>query len=363
MSNIKTLPYKEMKEQDLPTLYEDKQHYDLSYADVELFKAVMDGNLPRIQKLFQPTFWRKAADANAWTYLGNPLVVAARYRRENTLDIMKCLIAHKIRIDTSNIHGQTALHIAVQNNDVECITYLISVNANVNAENEQDETPLIIAIQNGYYKIVEQLLQNGADIEHQNNKHQRPLQIAIDVCAHHYTKKNEDIDFQKVVKILVEHGANLNVRDERSGDTPLIEVASRGMLNEAKLLVGHGADINLPNKKSQTAIDLAKTPEIKSYLIKAGDNPSQYQTKIKENLLQQVSTMSTKELRKLPVANPELLEKLFAFGVVVEMYKHLTYTKQLSFYRITQNRLTPQEKDVVHSIIQTTQQHQRGLND
>lgn len=65
----------------------------------------------------------------------------------------------------------------------------------------------------------------------------------------------------KYVKLLVEHGANVNdveVGDRKPGNgprmTPLIAASGRGKLDVVKFLVSKGADINYRNEYGQSAL-------------------------------------------------------------------------------------------------------------
>jgi ankyrin repeat protein len=52
----------------------------------------------------------------------------------------------------------------------------------------------------------------------------------------------------EAVRILLEHGANVNARETESGDTPLYMAAAMGRDQVAALLLEKGADPNLGSK-------------------------------------------------------------------------------------------------------------------
>ena len=65
---------------------------------------------------------------------------------------------------------------------------------------------------------------------------------------------------------LIHRGANVDVRD-RDTLTALHVAADGGHMEAAKILIGQGADPSSTNKKGQTPIDMARTEEMKEYLL------------------------------------------------------------------------------------------------
>ena len=60
-----------------------------------------------------------------------------------------------------------------------------------------------------------------------------------------------------VVSLLLSHGAEINVRDEESGSTPLHHAASWGRVEVTELLVAEGADLNVRTISGVTALERA----------------------------------------------------------------------------------------------------------
>ncbi len=82
----------------------------------------------------------------------------------------------------------------------------------------------------------------------------------------------------KVVKTLVELGADLNAPDDQ-GDTPLHAAARSGALTIARFLFQHGADLHALNAQGQTPLQLAaghvevgrpETQRLVNFLLKSG---------------------------------------------------------------------------------------------
>jgi len=64
---------------------------------------------------------------------------------------------------------------------------------------------------------------------------------------------------KEIIRLLLDHGADPNVKSQKFGWTPLIEVASNLTTEDdlVRLLIEHGADPNLTDEKGKTALDYA----------------------------------------------------------------------------------------------------------
>ena len=65
---------------------------------------------------------------------------------------------------------------------------------------------------------------------------------------------------------LIHRGANVDAKD-RDTLTALHVAADGGHMEVAKILIAQGADPASTTKRSQTPIDLARTEEMKAYLL------------------------------------------------------------------------------------------------
>jgi uncharacterized protein len=67
------------------------------------------------------------------------------------------------------------------------------------------------------------------------------------------TSKFSFIDSTDTARLLLEHGATLEARDEE-GDTPLIRAASFGGTNVVKVLLAKGANVDARDNRGMTAL-------------------------------------------------------------------------------------------------------------
>ncbi|XP_039763444.1 protein phosphatase 1 regulatory subunit 12A-like isoform X2 [Pararge aegeria] len=218
-------------------------------------------------------------------------------------------------INTANVDGLTALHQACIDDNLEMVEFLVEHGADVNRGDNEGWTPLHATASCGFLSIARYLLENGADVAAVNYDGELPVDIAEN-------EKMKDL----LEKIIKENGINchksrhaevdtlsrdaenwakngyVEVRDPKTGGTPLHVAAAKGYYDVAKillekcnvepdcvdyedwtplhaaalwgqkdaaeLLLKHGADPNLKNYSGQTCLDLVD-PSISAWLAEA----------------------------------------------------------------------------------------------
>jgi ankyrin len=167
---------------------------------------------------------------------------------------------------------------------------LVDLGANVNAQDPEGMTPLLEAIVNMHLDFAAALLDKGADPNVADSSGMAALYAAIDMHTPAWErsrpdpKENDKLDCLGLMKVLLDHGANVNAtlkgRTLRryhangspvlaEGTTPLIRAARYDNFDMAKLLVDHGADVNMAQKDGTTAIMIAAG--VKYSLTQEGD--------------------------------------------------------------------------------------------
>ncbi|KAK8201061.1 ankyrin repeat-containing domain protein [Phyllosticta paracitricarpa] len=97
--------------------------------------------------------------------------------------------------------------------------------------------------------MVQVLLENGAHVNNLRNKKQRtPLQLAVDLSPYMAAKR----EHPKIVRLLLEHGADVSVRDWLLM-TPLHVAAARGDVEVVEILLADGADVDARDAQGLTA--------------------------------------------------------------------------------------------------------------
>lgn len=143
------------------------------------------------------------------------------------------LLQQKADVNAQQIDGATALHWAVQSNDLQLADMLLRAGAKPAAANRVGATPLLLAAQNGNAAMIERLLAGGADA---NAPLTKTADTALMIAAR--TGKTE------AVKVLLDHRAQPNAKEAWGGTTALMWAISERHPDVAKMLIEHGADVN-----------------------------------------------------------------------------------------------------------------------
>lgn len=182
--------------------------------------------------------------------------------------------------------GLTPLVLAAREDCIECAKLLVAARASVNQTTRYGWTPLLTAVQNRHYQLAAFLLEHGADPNIANNGGWTPLYIAVDnrnIEGGDYPVRQPDMDHLEFIRLLINHGANVNARicgvestskrckgdstETRTiftmqwlyedGATPFLRAAQSGDVTVMKLLLQKGADPKITTSNGDTALMVA----------------------------------------------------------------------------------------------------------
>jgi ankyrin repeat protein len=122
---------------------------------------------------------------------------------------------------------------------------IVSHQTDVNARGGDHGTALNAAFAQGEVEIARTLLQNGANINTLDGAGESSLHREI-FGGHH-----------AVVKLLLEHQADVNIQADETCETPLLLAARTGELEVSRLLLKHGADVTSRNYLGWSSLHLA----------------------------------------------------------------------------------------------------------
>ena len=219
-----------------------------------------------------------------------PLHVALRW---GSLGAARLLLEHGADVHAVEDDHSTPLHVALRYGNVDNVRLLLEHGAVVDARDNEDSTPLHVASERGYAEVARLLLEHGANIHVRNKKDQTPQHLLSTVwpgsdeflddkidTIRFFLGRGADVDAVdnnystllhrashsgqvKAAQLLLEHGANINARNEE-GHTPLHRVltslkddAWTSFFDTIQLLLDHGADVDALDDAQSTPLHVA----------------------------------------------------------------------------------------------------------
>jgi ankyrin repeat protein len=147
--------------------------------------------------------------------------------------------------------------------DIKIVEKILDEGIDVNITNKDGITPLITAVKNGYTNIVKLLIEKGANVNVKDNNGDPIILLAT-------SSNNIGVD---ILRLLIENGANVNVTsNDEYFRTPLTSALSGHRKEMAELLINNGADIELASMNDSRPLQYAVLFDIDivDLLIKKG---------------------------------------------------------------------------------------------
>ena len=235
-----------------------------------LVQAIEQDDLQKVESLLR----RKRTNVNPQRG-SSPLLVASIM---GSNQMVRLLVKAKADASQANGYGETALHIASENGNLEVVKTLVDCNATLSAITRGErKTALHLAAQKGHLDTLEVLIRSGAKINAKADGGATPLHLSIkkanvkvittlinamaDVNAVYddgstalhracETRRSE------VVQALIAAGANMEL--DAGGETPLHFAVKSGNIDIVLSLVQAGANTAARTYGGHTALQLAE---------------------------------------------------------------------------------------------------------
>lgn len=204
------------------------------------------------------------------------------------------LLGTRTDVDARDAAGNTALHLAALNHDLNAVTALLAAGADADAKNTAEATPLLYGA--GHAGIVKALLARGANPNAASKLKNTPLMAAVahpdsfeaarlllDAGADLHARKTADVDIplgravvagdRRTIDLLLARGA---AKDPKSVSAALANAAFAGNADVVELLLSRGADPNQTDEFTGHALNLALLGEelaVARLLIEKGADP------------------------------------------------------------------------------------------
>jgi ankyrin repeat protein len=233
----------------------------------------------------------KAADNHGWSPL-HSAVIGGQPQMVDFLLMHGADPNARLNDPDRGLIGATALHLAAGMGDgrVAEVASLLSSRAEVDAKNSHGATPLILALAENASrqcaKVVEQLLAKGADVNARDDNGSFPLYLAVQrrseelvrlILAHKpdleisarernrspaldYTplQKAVSLGDDTIAALLLDSGANPNVVETRSGQTPLFMAVQQFNKKMVEALLAAKAEVNVIDNSGTTPLRWAE---------------------------------------------------------------------------------------------------------
>lgn len=188
-----------------------------------------------------------------------------RSARKGDTAAVQHLLQQGAHIEAKDQGGSTAVALAADYGHPDTVRLLLEKGADSIAEGLSGEGALTEAARIGYVTKVALVLERGVDPKTKNEAlfsmgQSGPLVLPMSALARPVqTQQNQerpDIDCAKTVGLLLDHGANIEARNEED-DTPLMWAAEHGQTEVVRALLERGADVEARNKYGSTALVVA----------------------------------------------------------------------------------------------------------
>jgi uncharacterized protein len=146
---------------------------------------------------------------------------------------VQAALARKADVNLAQPDGTTALHWAVEHDDLELVDLLLRAGARVTVRTREGVTPLQLAAINGSARMIDRLIKAGADPK-------APLSGSNDTALMMASRTGRT----DALRVLLEAGSEVNAKESWGGTTALMWAASGGNADAARMLIAAGADVN-----------------------------------------------------------------------------------------------------------------------
>jgi ankyrin repeat protein len=205
-------------------------------------------------------------------FLASAIIIAATTDelisavRAGNVEAARALLKQRVDVNAPQGDGATALHWAVQLDDLNTVEFLLRAGARPDATNDTGVTPLYLACMNRNAVMIDKLLAAGANPNAALLKGETVLMM----CARSGSASG--------VKALVLHGANVNAAESQHSQTALMWAVAQRRPEVVEVLLEAGANVSArsrayPQVVTDEETQRAGREELNYTVLRGGSTP------------------------------------------------------------------------------------------
>ena len=171
---------------------------------------------------------------------GTPLYYAALCGFEDLVEHL--VVKYPEHVDTRGGYFMTPLLAALAGRHFQIAKLLYHDGTDVNVRGNDEQTPLCSAAYYGDLEMVRVLLDYKADVNLRDRYNWAPIL---------------NVSWPDVIRLLLEHGADVNMLKVDNGETPLHLAAYRGRVEVVRVLLEHGANLGAQDNQGRIPLQQA----------------------------------------------------------------------------------------------------------
>lgn len=221
-------------------------------GDTLLHLAIISGHVMLAKVFVEVAPWTQCLDIYNDKLRQTPLHLAVLMKQ---LEIVRLLLDNGANPEMFDHKGDTALHIACRSGNVTMVNEILKRRQsrpmqNLDFRNYDGHTCLHLAVLGGYKRIVDILLQSGADVNVGDGK-------SGATALHLAARGNRE----EIISLLLEQPEIVVDIKMYNGVTPLMIAAEKGLPNISNILVTHNANTNLLSYHYSSSSDESEEEE------------------------------------------------------------------------------------------------------
>jgi len=148
-------------------------------------------------------------------------------------EAVRAALDRKADVNLPQPDGTTALHWAVEREDLELTDLLLRAGARVTVRTREGVTPLQLAAINGSAPMIDRLVKSGADPK-----------VALTQSGDTALMMAARTGKTEALRVLLEAGSQVNAQESWGGTTALMWAVAEGHADAARMLLAAGGDVN-----------------------------------------------------------------------------------------------------------------------